>query len=60
MKKIVEHTYGSHIYMKMEINGEIKEIVVYFREGGEVVYKTTADNDEKERKEIIKAFNMLY
>lgn len=59
MKKITEHTNGTHIYMKMELNGKTQEIDVYLTNSGDV-YKTTADNDEKERNEVIDAFNLLY
>lgn len=73
MKKITEHTYGSHIYMKMELdNKRIEEIDVYFREDGEH-YVTSADygaeldrtEEEKQkrielREEIIKTFGELY
>ena len=59
MKKITEHTNGTHIYMKMELNGKIQEIDVYLTNSGEV-YRTTADSNEKEREEVINAFNFLY
>lgn len=59
MKKIIEHTYGSHIYMKLMINESVHEIDVYIREDGEH-YKTSGDHDDKLRKEIIEAFNELY
>ena len=60
MKKLVEHTYGTHIFMKMELdNVQIGEIDVYVREDGEH-YKTSCDKDIKARQEIINAFNKLY
>lgn len=73
MKKLTEHTYGSHIYMKMQLdNKRIEEIDVYFRYDGEY-YVTSADHGaeldktdaERERRaelrqEIIKAFKELY
>ena len=59
MEKLVEHTYGNHIYMKLMINKSVHEIDVYIRENGEH-YKTSGDYDDKLRKEIIEAFNELY
>ena len=67
-EKLVEHTYGTHIYMKMRLdNKRIEEIDVYIRNDGEH-YVTSADHGmelnpaahEETRKEIIKAFNELY
>lgn len=58
MNKICEHTYGSHIYMKIELSGEIYEIDYYIR-GNEYFFKTTADGTDK-RKAVIDAFNSLY
>ena len=69
MKKIVEHTYGNHIYMKMRLdNGRIEEIDVLLDKNGKETYKTSADNGmeldpeyhTKVRNEIIEAFNKLY
>ena len=70
--KLVEHTNGSHIYMKMRLdNGRIEEIDVYIRENG-WGYKTSADKGlelysgkelEKRkalRQKIIDTFNELY
>lgn len=61
MVKLVEHTYGNHIYMKMQLDsGRIAEIDVYMTDNGER-YKTSADNGtEYDRMEIIRAFNELY
>lgn len=60
MKKIEEHTYGLHIYMKLELDGEIYEVSNYAgREGSWEHYKTTADGTDK-REAVIKAFNELY
>lgn len=57
MKKLIEHTYGSHIYMKMELdNKSIEEIDVYIRDDG-WHYKTS---NEELREEIIETFNKLY
>lgn len=57
MKKLVEHTYGLHIYMKMELdNGRIEAIDVYLRDDGEH-YKVSSPEIEDE---IIAAFNALY
>lgn len=70
--KLVEHTYGTHIYMKMRLdNKRIEEIDVYIRNDGEH-YVTSADHgmslykgkeleDKKRlRQEIIDTFNELY
>lgn len=61
MKKITEHTYGSHIYMKIRLdNGEVGEVTCYIRESG-MTYKTSADGyDDRERENLIQAFKELY
>jgi hypothetical protein len=59
-KKLVEHTYGSHIYMKLELDGDIYEVSNYAGTDGKWNhYKTTADGTGK-RDAVIKAFNELY
>ena len=71
-EKLVEHTYGIHIYMKMKLDNErIEEIDVYLRKDGQH-YITSADHGmelcggknlkqkQKLRQEIIDAFNKLY
>ena len=71
-EKLVEHTYGTHIYMKMKLdNKRIEEIDVYLRKDGEH-YVTSADHvmelcsreslkqKQKLRQEIIDVFNKLY
>ena len=59
-KKLIEHTYGTHIYMKLKLNcGTIEEIDAYVRETG-WTYRTTADHDQATREEIIRSFNELY
>ena len=70
--KLVEHTYGNHIYMKMRLdNKRIEEIDVYLRNDGEH-YVTSVDHgmelykgkelEERKRlrQEIIDTFNRLY
>lgn len=70
--KLEEHTYGTHIYMKMRLdNVRIEEINVYLRNDGEH-YVTSADHgmslykgkelEERKRlrQEIIDTFNRLY
>ena len=70
--KLKEHTYGTHIYMKMRLdNKRIEEIDVYLRKDGEH-YITSADHGmelcsgerlkqkQKLRHEIIDVFNELY
>ena len=60
MRKITEHTYGPHIYMKVELDdGQQEEIDVYIRESG-ITYKTTADDDPERREQIIDAYKKLY
>lgn len=71
-KKLIEHTYGTHIYMKMRLDDKrIEEIDVYLRNDGKH-YVTSADHGmelcsgkslkqkQKLRQEIIDAFNELY
>ena len=58
IKKITEHTYGTHIYMKLEIDGKEYEVDCYLRNDGQT-YKTTADGTE-DREKVIEAFNQLY
>ena len=69
MIKLVEHTNGNHIYMKMRLdNGRIEEIDVFLDKNGKEIYKTSADHgmeldpesNTKVRNEIIEAFNKLY
>lgn len=70
--KLEEHTYGTHIYMKMELNSRrVEEIDVYLRNNREH-YVTSADygmelykGKELERRkqlrqEIIDTFKKLY
>lgn len=60
MEKITEHTYGTHIYMKLRLDdGAVEEIDVYFPDGGPR-YKTSGDGDEMRRDKIISAFQALY
>ena len=72
-EKLIEHTYGTHIYMKMRLdNKRIEEIDVYLRNNGEHYYVTSADHGmelcsgenlkqrQKLRQGIIDAFNELY
>lgn len=71
-EKLVEYTYGTHIYMKMRLdNKRIEEIDVYLRNDGNH-YVTSVDHGmelcsgerlkqkQKLRQEIIDAFNELY
>ena len=70
--KLEEHTYGTHIYMKMRLdNKRIEEIDVYIRNDGEH-YVTSADHgmelykgkelEDRKRlhQEIIDTFHKLY
>ena len=58
IKKVTEHTYGTHIYMKLEIDGKQYEVDCYVSDDGEH-YKTSADGTE-EREKVIAAFKELY
>lgn len=58
IRKITEHTYGTHIYMKLSIDGKEFEVDCYLREDGEY-FKTTADGTE-DREKVIEAFKELY
>ena len=58
IKKITEHTYGTHIYMKLEIDEKQYEVDCYLRDDGEH-YKTSADGTE-EREKVIATFKELY
>ena len=59
-RKLIEHTYGGHIYMMLQLDcGTVEEIDAYFRDTG-WTYRTTADNDPPVREAIIEAFNKLY
>ena len=59
-KKLIEHTYGSHIHMILQLdNGIIANIDAYIREAG-WTYRTSADDDPATREAIIEAFNRLY
>jgi hypothetical protein len=57
-KKIKEHTYGSSIYMALELDGKFYEVSCYLRNDGET-YRTTADGTDN-REKVIAAFNELY
>lgn len=57
-KKIKEHTYGTSIYMALEIDGERYEVSCYLTADGEH-FETTADGTEM-REKVIAAFNELY
>lgn len=57
MRKLIEHTYGLHIYMKLELdNGRVEEIDVYLRDDGE--HYSVSSPEIKD--EIVAAFNALY
>lgn len=57
-KKIKEHTHGTHIYMKLEIDEKQYEVDCYIRDDG-MLFKTTADGTP-DREKVIEAFNKLY
>lgn len=60
MRKITEHTYGSSIYMRLELDGQEYEVTRYAgTDGNWNHYTTTADGTDK-REAVIKAFNELY
>lgn len=53
------HTYGTHTFAQLTVDGMPEQIDVYYRSNGET-YKTTADGDKKRRKKIIDAFKELF
>ena len=62
MQKIKEHTFGNHIYMKLQLdNGQVVEIERYagidYKWND---YRTTVDYDPELRAKAIAAFNELY
>ena len=59
IKKIAEHTYGTHIYMKLAIDGKQYGIDCYLCDDAGEYYKTTADGTQ-EREKVIAAFQELY
>lgn len=60
IRKIEEHTYGTHIYMKLEMDGKEYEVDHYCGEDFSWNhYKTTADGTAN-REKVIEAFNQLY
>ena len=59
MKKLYEHTYGCHIFMKIELDGVNYDIDCYIRNNGNT-YRTSADYNKTLRRRLIKAFNALY
>lgn len=59
-KKLEEHTYGNHIFMRLEVDGEVHEVSNYAgADGAWDTYKTTADGTDK-RDAVIQAFQELY
>lgn len=58
IKKLREGTYGTHIYMKLEIDRKEYEVDCYLRNDGEH-FKTSADGTE-DRERVIEAFKKLY
>lgn len=58
IKKIIEHTYGSHIYMKLSVDGKEYEVDCCLHDDGEH-FKTTADRTAQ-REKVITAFKELY
>lgn len=60
MQKLYEYTDGSHIYMRLELDGLQEEVDVYILPDGSMKYKTTGDNDSVKRAAIINAFQSLY
>ncbi len=61
MKKIIEHTYGTHIYMKMKLDNErIAEIDVYLTDKGKKYVTSPQSHRIELRNDIIEAFEKLY
>ena len=60
MRKITEHTYGNHIYMRVELkDGEQADFDVYLGRTGDMYFRIP-EHLEPRRAEIIEAFNTLY
>lgn len=61
MEKLAEHTHGTHIYMRILLDGKVEEIDNYAgMDYSWNVYKTTGDNNPERREKIIQAFKALY
>ena len=61
MKKLLEHTYGGSIFMRLEHNGKIYEVSNYAGvDGSWEHFKTTADDNPELRDRLIAAFRALY
>ena len=58
-KLISVYTYGLSAHMKIELDGKLEELDVFWRDDGEH-YRTTADNNPERRLAIIAAFKELY
>lgn len=59
-RKLEEHTYGNHIFMRLEVDGEVHEVSNYAGVDERWdTFKTTADGTEK-REAVIRAFEELY
>ena len=59
-KKLEEHTYGNHIFMRLEVDGEEHAVSNYAGMDGKWdSYRTTADGTDK-REMVIQAFEELY
>lgn len=60
-EKLVEHTYGPHIYMKLKLDDEEYEVDNYAGvDCSWEHYKTTADSNPELRNKVIEAFKKLY
>ena len=60
IRKITEHTYSSHIYMKLEIDGKEYEVTCYCgTDYSWNTFKTSADGTP-EREQVIQVFRQLY
>lgn len=60
MRKIIEHTYGSSIYMKLELEGKIYEVQNHAGVDGSWEHFTTSADGTPEREKVIAAFKKLY
>ena len=61
VKKIAEHTYGTSVFMKIEINGKAEEVTWYCGTNNTLDhYKTSRDDDEETREILLQAFRYLY
>ena len=59
-EKLCEHTYGTHIFMRIKLDsGQTEEVDAFLTSKG-WTYRTTADRTPRIRLQVIAAFHTLY